>query len=122
MSNQKGYTLLELLIVVMIIGILYAIGNVVIGGRITYAKETALKHDLTTMRKAIDDFYTDKGKYPSALQDLADNKYIRAIPEEPFTKSADSWVTIPSPKGNDVFDVKSSNTAVGSNGKPYSEW
>lgn len=121
--SNGGFTLLELMIVVIIIGILYAISHIAISGRITYAKETALKHDLTTMRKAIDDFYADKNKYPATLQDLVDNKYIRNIPEDPFTKSPDTWVIIPSSnKSNDVFDIKSSCTTVGTNGKPYNEW
>ena len=121
-STGKGFTLIELLIVIAILGILYAVSQFVISGRITYAKETALKHDLYQMRKAIDDYYSDKGKYPGTLQDLVDSKYIRAIPEEPFTKSKDTWVIVPSLIGNDVFDIKSSSAQVGSNGKPYNEW
>ncbi|MFH1824446.1 MAG: type II secretion system protein [Candidatus Firestonebacteria bacterium] len=122
-GKQKGFTLLELMIVIIIMGILYAVANIVISGRITFAKETALKHNLYTIRKAIDEYYTDKNKYPSALQDLVDNKYIRKIPEDPFTKSTNSWIIIPSSNtGNDVFDIKSSCDKVDSNGKPYNEW
>jgi general secretion pathway protein G len=119
-NKQRGFTLLEH--VVIIIGILYSIAQIKITGSITYAKETALKNNLYTLRKAIDDYYADRSKYPSSLQDLVDSKYIRNIPEEPFTKSTETWTIIPSEKGNDVFDIKCSSTATGNNGKPYNEW
>ena len=121
LQPNRGFTLIELMFVVLIIGILYTVGAVVVGGRITYAKEAALKHDLAILRKNVDDYYADKGKYPATLQDLVDNKYMRLIPDDPMTKAPD-WTTIPSSKGNDVYDVKSSCTKIASDGKAYSDW
>lgn len=122
MVNKKGFTLIELIFVVLILGILYAVAQIIITGRITKAKEVALKENLYIMRKTIDDFYADKGKYPASLQELVDERYLRKIPENPLTKSSETWETVPSNKGNDVFDVHSSSEAVGSDGKQYKEW
>lgn len=120
--HNKGFTLIELIFVITILGVLYAVAQLVVTGRITKAKETALKENLYIMRKTIDDYYADKGKYPANLQELVDEKYIRKIPEDPFTKSIETWIIVPSDKGNDVFDVHSSSESVGSDGKSYKEW
>ncbi|MEK6645871.1 MAG: type II secretion system protein [Candidatus Firestonebacteria bacterium] len=121
-NNKKGFTLIELIFVITILGVLYAVAQVVITGKITKAKETALKENLYVMRKSIDDYYADKGKYPDTLQDLVEEKYIRKIPDDPFTKSDQTWVIISSDKGNDVFDIHTSNEGIGSDGKKYNEW
>ena len=120
-SRSKGFTLIELVFVVLVLGILYSIASIAISGRLTYAKETALKHDLSALRKSIDDYYTDKKAYPATLQDLVDNKYLRGIPDDPLTKES-NWTIIPSEKGNDVFDIKSNSSGTGTNGKEYKDW
>jgi general secretion pathway protein G len=122
MKNNRGFTLLELMVVVVVLGILFGIASFAVSGRLTYAKETALKQNLATMRKAIDDYYSDKKAYPSSLNDLVNNKYIRKVPEDPFTKSDTSWEIISSDKGNDVSDVKSGSSDIGADGKAYREW
>lgn len=109
------------MIVVLVIGILYTIAHITISGRLTYAKETALKHNLSALRKAVDDYYSDKKTYPGTLDDLVTNKYLRAIPEDPFTKNAE-WTVIPSEKGNDVFNIQSNAPGKGTDGKEYSSW
>ena len=122
MKKSRAFTLLELMIVILVLGMLFAIASIAISGRLTYAKETSLKQNLSTMRKAIDDYYSDKKAYPSSLNDLVTNKYIRKIPEDPFTKSDTTWVTTPSDKGNDVSDVKSGSPDTSSDGKAYKDW
>ena len=92
--SNAGFTLIELIVVVTIIGILAAIAVVNVRNAATRAREAALKQDLASMRKAIDDFYADKQKYPSSLQDLVDSHYLRKIPRNPITESADDWETV----------------------------
>jgi general secretion pathway protein G len=96
---------------------------------ITKANEAALLQDLTVMRRAIDDYYADKNKYPASIETLVEEKYLRAVPRDPFTQSSDTWqieLSDPEP-GNPsaepgVFDVKSGSDRVGINGTPYAEW
>ncbi|MHB0969297.1 MAG: type II secretion system protein [Thermoanaerobaculia bacterium] len=92
--RQRGFTLIELIVVVTIIGILAGIAVVGIGHAQRKAQENILKADLANMRKAIDDFYADKQRYPSSLQELVEMKYLRRIPIDPITKSAETWVPV----------------------------
>lgn len=91
-STQSGFTLIELIIVVTIIGILAGLAIVNVRFAQRKAREAALMDNLATMRKAIDNFYADKQRYPSDLNELVPN-YIRSIPKDPITKQAD-WETI----------------------------
>ncbi len=92
-ENQRGFTLIELLIVVTIIGMLAAIAVVNVRHAQRKAAENVLRADLSNMRKAIDNYFADKQRYPSSLQDLVPN-YLRKIPSDPITKSADTWVEV----------------------------
>jgi general secretion pathway protein G len=128
-AQSGGFTLIELLIVMVILVLLAGISLAVYGNSVTRGKEAALAEDLFQMRKSIDEYYADKGKYPTDLQTLVTEKYLRAIPPDPFTNSADSWQQIPSEldPGNPsaepgISDVKSGSDQTGANGKPYSEW
>jgi general secretion pathway protein G len=96
---------------------------------VTRTQEAVLKEDLFRMRDAIDQYYADKGKYPQDLQGLVSEGYLRAIPEDPFTRSAETWQIIqaePDPNNPTVdlgvYDVKSGSDRVSVDGKPYSEW
>ena len=89
---QRGFTLIELLVVVTIIGILAGIALVNVRSAHKKAEEAALRADLHELRKAIDDFYADKQKFPNDLNELVPH-YLRAIPKDPITKSAD-WETV----------------------------
>lgn len=128
-ARTQGFTLIELLIVMMIIVILAGTGTMLYTNSITKANEAALLQDLTVMRRAIDDYYADKNKYPASIETLVEEKYLRAVPRDPFTQSSDTWQTElsdPEP-GNPsaepgVFDVKSGSDRVGINGTPYAEW
>jgi general secretion pathway protein G len=91
MRHGKGFTLVELLVVMAIIGILVAIAVPQLQQAPIRAKEAALREDLFTFRTCLDQFYADKGHYPDTLQALVTEKYIRKIPVDPFTRSADTW-------------------------------
>ena len=128
-AREGGFTLIELMIVMALIVILAGIGLTVYTNSVTRAKESVLKEDLFRMRDAIDQYYTDKGRYPGNLQDLVQEKYIRAIPVDPFTHSADSWREVPSePDLNNptaqpgVYDVRSGSELKAIDGTNYSDW
>jgi general secretion pathway protein G len=128
-GRQAGFTLVELLIVISLISILAAMGLVQYRNSVVSAKEATLKQDLFRMRDAIDQYYADKGKYPSALDSLVSEGYMRRVPEDPFTKSADSWQTVPAepdpnnPSGEPgVYDVKSGAQGSALDGSNYSDW
>jgi len=144
MMRNAGFTLIELMIVVSIIGILASISVPNYQRGVIRAREAVLKDTLYTFRKAIDEFYADNGKYPDALGDLSAKGYIREIPMDPFTKKKDSWITVapadvPSTEGSEervvtppdtsaaaeagsVYDVHSGSDLIGLNGVPYNEW
>jgi len=91
-SSEKGFTLLELLVVMTIIGILAAVAIPALRDSPQRAREAALKEDLFTLRSTIDQFHGDKGYYPPDLQTLVTDGYLRQIPVDPMTKSRDTWV------------------------------
>jgi len=128
-KSQRGFTLIELMIVVSIVGILAAIAAPNYQWVIIRAREAVLREDLYMMRTTIDQFYADQGKYPDTLQEMVDskNKYLKDVPKDPFTKATDWVVVAPPPiegqeiKGS-VYDVHSASPLIGSDGKPYNEW
>ena len=91
--RQRGFTLIELLVVCAIIGILSAAAVANYRRSIIKAKEAVLQQDLYTMRTLINQYFADKGKYPSDITALVDDHYLQAIPKDPFTDSAESWIT-----------------------------
>jgi len=128
-AGARGFTLIELMIVMVITVLLAGIVLAVYGNSVTRAKEATLKEDLFQMRKAIDEYYADKGKYPATLDTLVTEKYLRAIAPDPFTGSAETWQTIQSDldPGNPsaeagIANVKSGSDQTGLDGTPYAEW
>ena len=91
--RQAGFTLIELLVVCAIIGLLSAVAVANYRRSIVKAKEAVLQQDLYTMRTLINQYFADKGKYPSDLSSLVEDHYLQSIPKDPFTDNADSWVT-----------------------------
>jgi general secretion pathway protein G len=124
-----GFTLIELMIVISIILILVGIAVPMYEQSVIRAKETVLKQDLKTMRDQIDNYTMDKEKAPQSLQDLLDAGYMRVIPKDPFTNSADTWQvetsdTLQSLDQTEtgITDVHSGSNLTGSDGQPYSSW
>ncbi len=123
--NERGFTFIELMVVLAIMALLSGLVAAVSVGKIRQSKESALKEDLHNMRKALDDYYADKGKYPVKLQDLVDQRYLRSIPEDPLTDSQDTWQAVvsqdPDPKGG-IVDIHSGSDEKTADGKNYSDW
>jgi general secretion pathway protein G len=127
--HEDGFTLMELMIVMLIIGVLATVAIPSFVAAVKSAKEAALKEDLHVLRDAIDSYTMDKNKAPQSLDDLVQNGYLKVIPEDPFTHSRDTWVTASDDTYADldqtepgVNDVHSGSEEQGSDGQPYSTW
>jgi general secretion pathway protein G len=127
--RQNGFTLIELLIVIALITILATMGLVQYQNSIKSTKEAVLSTDLFRMRDAIDQYYADKNKYPASLDALVSDGYMRKIPEDPITQSADTWQTVPAepdpsnPSSEPgIYDVKSGATGTALDGRSYSDF
>jgi general secretion pathway protein G len=125
LRNSLGFTLLELMIVMAIVGILATLAEPTFHTATVKAREAALKKDLFIFRDGIDQYYADQGVYPPSLKDLLGKKYLRAIPVDPFTKSGDTWVEVMA-QGDEgesgVFDVHSGSDMVALDGTAYNVW
>ena len=120
----RGFTLIELLVVMAIIATLLTIALPRYFGSVERSKEVTLRQSLNVMRDAIDKFYADNGRYPDRLEELVDKRYIRAVPVDPITDSATTWVFVPSPDSTAkgvIYDVRSGAEGKASDGKPFAE-
>ncbi|MEW6089102.1 MAG: prepilin-type N-terminal cleavage/methylation domain-containing protein [bacterium] len=121
--EDRGFTLIELVIALSILGIILSFAEPIYKNSVIKAKEAALKKDIFVMRDTIDQYYADNNAYPASLEDLVEKRYIRSIPMDPFTKSRDTWVTISSaPEEVDVFDIHSGSDLLALDGTAYNEW
>jgi type II secretion system protein G len=134
---RNGFTLIELIVVIVIIGILATIALPALKNLPRRAAEAVLKNDLRAMRDVIDQYYADKGKYPPGLEALVEDGYLRKVPVDPITKSAETWTVVleeidpeaqpaetdlPEDGQPGVVDVHSGSPALSLDGTPYSEW
>ncbi len=136
--RETGFTLIELIVVIAIIGILAAIAMPNMQNAPKRAREAVLMEDLYQMRSSIDQYLGDQGEYPGSLQELVDAGYLRFMPIDPITKSADTWIEIPADAedveelqpfddevgggGTGIMDVKSGAIGNSLGGKPFSEF
>lgn len=128
-SGVQGFTLVELMIVMLIIAVLLALAVPKYTSSVKQAREAVLKEDLHVLRGAIDAYTVDKQKAPAALDDLVSAGYLKSIPEDPFTHRADSWqpVVTDTLRAIDqtepgIDDVHSGSTESSSEGQPYASW
>ena len=123
-TGKRGYTLIELLIVLMIIAVLVTMAQPTFHRSIIRAKETSLRRSLFILRDVIDQYYADHGQYPDQIEDLVEKRYIRKVPEDPFTQSTGTWIEMPPEDDSEgaIYDVHSGSDLVGLDGVPYNEW
>jgi general secretion pathway protein G len=127
--RESGFTLVELMIVMLIIGVLAAIAIPSYIGSLKNAREAVLKEDIHVMRQAVDSFTMDKEKAPQSLDELVQAGYLKEIPRDPMTQSDTTWVTdtddtlqsVDQTSGG-IANVHSGSTQTGTDGRPYSEW
>jgi general secretion pathway protein G len=121
---RRGFTLIELMIVLAIVATLLSIAVPRYYSSIDRSKEAVLKENLYQMRDAIGKYYADKGKYPESLAALATDKYLRKLPLDPLTDSDTTWIVVPpeDPQKGGVFDVKSGAQGKALDGTEFSSW
>lgn len=127
--SDRGWTLIELLVVLSLIMILASLAMNQYKLSIRRAEEAALKSNLFRMRDAIDQYFADKGQYPSSLQALVSDGYLRAVPMDTITRSTDTWTIVPAESDPTrpttdpgIYDVKSGSDAVAIDGTRYADW
>ena len=123
-ARFPGFTLIELLVVMSIIAVLLTIAVPRYFHTLDRSRETVLRQDLSVLREAIDKHFGDYGQYPDSLTALVERRYIRAVPVDPFTRSADGWQMVVSEDADHpgIRDVHSNADGNGSDGLSYREW
>lgn len=133
MRRTLGFTLIELIVVVAIIGILATIAVPAMRTAPQRAREAALKEDLFTLRSCLDQFHADRGRYPTSLDEMVTMGYLRGAPVDPVTNSKDSWVVVyEQPTGGEderqkeagqgIIDIHSGSDQLALDGTRYADW
>ena len=122
--RKTGFTLIEVLVTMAIVSMILTLAVPRYFSNVDRTREEVLRQDLYIMRDAIDKYYSDKNRYPGALEDLVSEKYLRALPVDPYTKTASSWIVVP-PEGSGfgaVADVRSGATVKARDGSWLKDW
>lgn len=124
--QPSGFTVIELLVVLAALALLLSVAAPRYVQHLDRARDTALRHNLHEIRNAIDQFYSDQGRYPAALAELVERRYLRSIPQDPVTGRSDTWQTVPPRNGNadgeGVYDVHSGTKDLAPDGTAYATW
>jgi general secretion pathway protein G len=120
--RARGFTLIELLVVLAILALLTTVAAPRLMGSIAQSKETVLRENLHIVRSVIERFYRDRRRYPASLAELVEQRYLRALPVDPVTGSAATWVPIAADNGAGVADVRSAAPGASRAGIPYSAY
>jgi general secretion pathway protein G len=127
--ESGGWTLIELMVVLSLMVLLAGLALTNYRNAVIRAQEAVLKENLFRMRDSIDQYYADRGKYPTSLEDLAADGYLRRVPEDPFTNSSDTWETVMAEPDltnpivePGIYDVKSGSDRTALDGTPYRDW
>lgn len=122
--RMRGFTMIELMVALAILALILTIATPKYFGNLDAAKENTLREDLFVMRDAIDKYFADQGRYPDSLDDLVAKRYMRAVPVDPITQKASSWVVKPPADTTlgGVYDVQSGAVSKARDGTAYKEW
>lgn len=123
LRNRSGFTLIEVLVVMAVIALLLTIALPRYFGSLEKSKEVVLKENLQVMRVTLDKFYADRGRYPQTLEELVTEKYLRNVPVDPMTESAQTWRTMHGVEGEStgIMDVHSGAVGKTKDGIPYED-
>jgi general secretion pathway protein G len=121
-SAVPGFTLIELIVVMAIVALLVTVATPRYFAYLDRSKEAVLRADLAVLRDALDKYHGDHGRYPPTLEELAKRRYLRAIPVDPLTESASTWIALVDPVRGGVYDVRSGASGEDTNGVRYADW